>query len=126
MSNLTNYPISSLLPPWTHDQCVLGAPIYLAIEVKQQNGTDVSLPALASFLRAILPASRIDGASDGILFDWWASNWLTSPNKTNNFVVSIYASCSTEVCQAVDWPGDPDIAGIGVRIQKEWNLAAGC
>lgn len=123
MSNLTNYPISSLLPPSAPEQCVLAAPIYLAIDTDQQSGTNVNFAMLTTFLRAVLPASLTAEASNGTLCDWWANSWLKNANQTSDFVRSIYANCPMEVCMAVDWPGDPDIAGIGVCTQR--GLALG-
>jgi hypothetical protein len=114
MSNLSNYPISSLQPAWTPDECVLAAPIYIDIEVNHQNGSDLSFSTLSNFLSAFLPAPLINEASPGVLCDWWANSWVTNANDTGNFVNAINANCSSQVCDAVDWPGDPDIAGIGV------------
>lgn len=116
MINLSNYQISLLKPAWTPDECVLAAPIYVDIEVNQQNGSDVGFSTLSNLLRAFLPAP-LNGASAGDLCDWWAKSWVTNANDTGNFVTAISANCNPQVCDAVDWPGDPDIAGIGVCIQ---------
>ena len=116
MSNLSDYNISLLKPAWTRDNCILAAPIDIDIEINQQSGTDVGFSTLSAFLGAILPAP-VNQSSAGDLCDWWAKSWVTNTNETSNFVTAIDAGCHQQVCDIVDWPGDPDIAGIGVSIE---------
>jgi hypothetical protein len=113
MSNLSTYQIWTLSPKWNPTLCDYAAPIYVDIELNNQDGRDLGILTVSNFSLRLLPSS-LSQPAEGDLVKWWSENWAANASGMSTFVQNINNSCNDQICDQVGFDGNPDISGIGV------------
>jgi hypothetical protein len=76
------------------------------------DASNVGIDAVVNFLQ-LLPAP-FNQSEEGELCEFWTKSWRSDSVANNMFVQNISMNCQKEVCDNVQWGGNPDITGIGV------------
>ena len=100
--------------PWSRftTNCTLSA-AFLGPLFKTGN---VNLPALFALVRNLWPGVSED-MSDVFVLAWFACATQCDTSRTNLFLVDRPAEhCEQQVCRAIGYDGNADIAGVGVSI----------
>jgi len=105
-----------LEPNWNPNICNSSAPIFVNVQLNDQNVGDLGISTITTFIQAILLTS-INQSTEGQLCEWWTSTWNAYPDNTTTFIESIYNNvCIDQICSIVGWGGNLDTAGIGVQL----------